>query len=100
MINADPILDAKRSKAVTLSNGRNALAYWIGVAGIAGAACLLVAWFAVPIYGVSLDDGYIFFVYARNLAQGHGWSFNPGVTSFGASSITWTLLLALPALFN
>ncbi len=49
------------------------------------------------VYGVSLDDAYIFFVYARNLAAGDGWAFNPGVTSFGASSVLWTLMLAVPA---
>lgn len=47
--------------------------------------------FAVP--GVHWDDAYIFFQYAQNLASGHGLAFNAGETSFGTTSILWTLLL-------
>src|SRR5438552_13035283 len=38
-----------------------------------------------------LGDGWIFLQYARNLAAGHGWSFNPGETSFGATSPAWVV---------
>src|SRR3954469_14060270 len=41
-----------------------------------------------------LGDGWIFLQYARNLAAGHGWSFNPGETSFGATSPAWVAMLA------
>ncbi len=54
--------------------------------------------FVTAVYGASIDDAYIFFVYARNLATGHGWSFNPGEISFGTSSPLWTLLLTGAAL--
>ncbi len=44
--------------------------------------------------GLPLDDAYIFRQYAQNLASGHGYSFNPGETSFGVTSFVWTLLNA------
>lgn len=44
---------------------------------------------------VWFDDPYIFFQYARNLAEGCGLTFNPGEISFGATSILWPLLVAL-----
>lgn len=41
------------------------------------------------------DDAYIFFRYAENLVAGEGWSYNPGqVTTNGATSPLWTLILA------
>ena len=42
-----------------------------------------------------LDDAYIHLAYARNLAAGHGWCFNPGQTSFGTSSPLWVVLIAM-----
>ena len=44
-----------------------------------------------------LDDAYIHFVYAENLADGNGLCFNAGRTSFGSSSPLWVALLALCA---
>jgi hypothetical protein len=41
-----------------------------------------------------LGDGWIFLQYARNLATGHGWSFNAGEISFGATSPAWVVVLA------
>lgn len=41
------------------------------------------------------DDAFIFARYARNLADGHGWTFNPGASEAnGATSPLWTALLA------
>ncbi len=48
--------------------------------------------------GVLRDDGYIFFVYARNLANSGTLAFNPGELSFGVTSIAWTGLLAFGTL--
>jgi len=45
---------------------------------------------------VWFDDPYIFFEYIRNLAGGQGLSFNQGELSFGATSILWPLLMAVP----
>jgi hypothetical protein len=43
----------------------------------------------------SLDDTYIHLVYARNLAQGLGFSFNAGEPSIGTTSPLWVVLLSL-----
>lgn len=44
--------------------------------------------------GVPLDDAYIHFQFARNLAGGHGFSFNPDHPVPGSTSPLWVLLLA------
>jgi hypothetical protein len=41
-----------------------------------------------------VDDAYISFRYARNLAEGHGFVFNPGSPVEGVTNLLWTLLLA------
>jgi hypothetical protein len=45
--------------------------------------------------GFPLDDSWIHQVFARNLASGHGFSFNPGQPIAGATAPLWTLLLAI-----
>jgi arabinofuranosyltransferase len=50
--------------------------------------------------GFPLDDPYIHLVYARNLARGHGLSFNPGELSPGATSPLWVVLLAAGSLLG
>lgn len=50
--------------------------------------------------GVPLDDAWIHFQFARNLAQGHGFSFNPGQPQPGSTAPLWTLLLAGAGLFT
>ena len=53
------------------------------------------AWrFTVGQGGVPLDDAWIHFQFARNLAQGNGWSFNPGQPTSGSTAPLWTVLLA------
>jgi hypothetical protein len=44
--------------------------------------------------GVPLDDAWIHFQFARNLARGEGFSFNPGEPTAGSTAPLWTLLLA------
>ncbi len=44
--------------------------------------------------GVPLDDAWIHFQFARNLSQGYGFSFVPGVPTAGSTAPLWTLLLA------
>jgi hypothetical protein len=44
--------------------------------------------------GVPLDDAWIHFQFARNLARGHGFAFNPGEPTAGSTAPLWTLLLA------
>ncbi len=55
------------------------------------AAVLLV----LPFRGYQTDDTFIYLQYARNLAAGSGFSFNPGEPSYGFTSPLWTVLLAL-----
>lgn len=40
------------------------------------------------------DDAYITFVYARNLAEGHGLVYNPGEWVEGYSEFLWAVILA------
>ena len=63
--------------------------------------CLALAAFALSAYsvtdrqgGVPLDDAWIHFQFARNLARGDGLSFNPGQPTSGSTAPLWTLLLA------
>jgi hypothetical protein len=41
-----------------------------------------------------VDDAYISFRYAKNLADGHGFVFNVGTPVEGVTNLLWTLLLA------
>jgi arabinofuranosyltransferase len=43
---------------------------------------------------VPVDDAYIFYRYAQNLAEGHGLVFNVGERVEGVTSLLWTLLVA------
>ncbi|MFO8057762.1 MAG: hypothetical protein R6V10_10730 [bacterium] len=43
--------------------------------------------------GPTLDDTFIHLQFARNLAHGHGFSFNPGEPLPGATAPLWVLLL-------
>lgn len=63
--------------------------------------CLTLSGFAITSYhfneeqrGVPLDDAWIHFQFARNLARGDGLSFNPGQPTAGSTAPLWTLLLA------
>jgi hypothetical protein len=44
--------------------------------------------------GFPLDDPWIHLHFARNLAEGHGFAYNPGVPVSGSTAPLWTLLLA------
>jgi tetratricopeptide (TPR) repeat protein len=50
--------------------------------------------------GFPLDDAWIFWVFAKNLATGQGFSFNPGDPVLGTTSILWVLLLSGSYLFS
>lgn len=49
---------------------------------------------------VTMDDAFISFRYAENLARGHGLVFNVGERVEGYSNFLWTLLLAVPIRFG
>jgi hypothetical protein len=72
---------------------------WLASLLIVG--CLLLTAFALRAHsdtngqgGVPLDDAWIHFQFARNLARGDGLSFNPGQPTSGSTAPLWTLLLA------
>jgi hypothetical protein len=44
--------------------------------------------------GLPLDDSWIHLHFARNLAEGAGFSYNPGTPVAGSTAPLWTLLLA------
>jgi hypothetical protein len=46
--------------------------------------------------GFPLDDTWIHLQFARNLAEGQGFSFNAGIPSSGSTAPLWTLVLAVP----
>ncbi len=46
--------------------------------------------------GFPLDDTWIHLQFARNVAEGNGFSFNAGVPSSGSTAPLWTLVLAVP----
>ena len=46
------------------------------------------------------DDTYIYLQYAKNIAAGNGFSFNPGEESYGVTSPLWVLLLSLPTMIG
>jgi hypothetical protein len=45
--------------------------------------------------GFPLDDSWIYATFARNLATGHGYSFNPGESIAGATGPLYVFILAL-----
>jgi arabinofuranosyltransferase len=46
-------------------------------------------------WGFSLDDSWIHAVFARNVATGHGFSFNPGEPVAGSTGPLYSLILAV-----
>ena len=50
--------------------------------------------------GVPLDDAWIHFQFARNISQGHGFSYNPGEPTPGSTAPLWTLMLAAVGWFS
>ena len=62
------------------------------ILGGSAAALPLLTLLFVPIR--TIDDAFITFRYARNLAAGNGLVFNLGERVEGATSLSWTLLLA------
>src|SRR5437899_11314954 len=47
--------------------------------------------------GFPLDDSWIHLHFARNIAEGAGFAYNPGVPGAGSTAPLWTLLLAAGA---
>jgi hypothetical protein len=69
--------------AVVNGRGIAAHAWWVAVVVCAG--------LSFSIWAYTVDDAYIVYRYARNLAQGHGAVFNPGERVEGYSSPLWLI---------
>ena len=52
------------------------------------------------LWGVPLDDAYIHFRFAQNLASGHGFAFNPDGAVPASTSPLWVIVLTVPALLG
>ncbi len=52
------------------------------------------------LWGVPLDDAYIHFRFAQNLALGRGFAFNPDGAIPASTSPLWVLVLTVPALLG
>lgn len=66
---------------------------------------LLIAGIAIHLlffgdYYYTFDDAYVFHVYARNVADGNGFSFNPGEISHAATPLLTFLLASQHYLFG
>ena len=84
-------------------NGR--LSWWLGALLLAAVTLLLLGYFLRTerditggVIGAPLDDAWIHFQFARNLAQGKGFSYNPGQPTPGSTAPLWTIILAVPGL--
>jgi hypothetical protein len=65
---------------------------------MAGAA--VFGYISYRLRSYTLDDAFISFRYARNLATGHGIVFNPGERVEGYTNFLWVVILALPFLLG
>jgi arabinofuranosyltransferase len=68
---------------------------WTGLALLAAGTALLYALYWTP-YGA--DDPWITYRYAENLADGHGFAYNPGERVMGTTTPLYTGVLALARL--
>lgn len=82
------------------ARGRLAFGLPAVVAVLAAVVAALGAWFLAREWkiagewGFALDDSWIYATMARNLATGHGFSFNPGEPVAGSTGPLYTLVLA------
>jgi hypothetical protein len=71
---------------------------WVVVAGVVPLALFLATERSiVGTAGFPLDDSWIHLHFARNLAEGAGFAYNPGRPVAGSTAPLWTLLLAAGA---
>jgi Glycosyltransferase family 87 len=98
--------ETAQSRQVTVQGAVPSMSHWLSVA-VALSACAGIAWFlfaelkVAGRLGYSLDDSWIYATFARNVAGGHGYSFNPGQVTGGATGPLYVgILAALYALFG
>ncbi len=88
----------KPGRFISLFDKKYGLFYLIG--GIVSLGVYLSVSSLYYRVGFPLDDAWIHQTYARNIAQGLGWTFMPGKTSGGSTSPLWTMLITLGYLFH
>ena len=64
------------------------------------ASLILFGWMVSRFFGLTIDDAYITFRYAANIAQGEGFALNPGEPVEGSSGLLYTYVLALFAILG
>ena len=84
------------SEPRVLAGKREALIGAVVCAAVALAACLFVA----HNLDFAVDDSYITYQYARNLAEGRGLVFNVGERFYGSTATGYAVLLAMLSLFT
>lgn len=73
---------------------RIGLAIFLLLGLLVGGAYLIFERTHMDGWGFPLDDPWIHFQFARNIADGHGFALNAGEPVSGSTSPLWTLLLA------
>ncbi len=85
-----------RAKRVDVGVSAPLLATALALAILSGAALFLVREKTIAgVHGFPLDDSWIHAQIARNLANGRGFTFNPGEHVAGSTGPLYTILLAL-----
>jgi hypothetical protein len=82
-----------------------AVSRWIANATAAQWVALVLTTFGAVVTFVAyrdyvMDDAYITYRYAQNLAAGHGFVFNPGERVLGTSTPLYTVVLAVASLLR
>ena len=89
-----PIFQSSRALEWIVKRRYRAYLILSGVVIVTAIYYLIGVWTSGGQAGVPLDDAWIHFTYARNLADYGELSFNKGKLSTGTTSFLWTLLLA------
>ncbi|MGB9774342.1 MAG: hypothetical protein ACP5JH_11065 [Bacteroidota bacterium] len=63
----------------------------------------IIALFYVTValhFNYTPDDTYIYLRFARNIAEGNGFAFNPGQPAYGVTGPLWSLLISIGSLLH
>ncbi|HVR08266.1 MAG TPA: hypothetical protein VMW75_09480 [Thermoanaerobaculia bacterium] len=94
-----PLASTSAGAAVLAGRRRRGAPRWL----LLGAAAACLGYLGIELWqlggglGWPLDDSWIHLQFARNLAAGHGLSYNAGELVTGSTAPLWTALLALLA---
>ncbi len=85
---------AVRPDGISVPGYRRAVRSWLPLVGLLVAVLILAA-HSASLQPWTLDDAYITFRYAENLAQGHGPVYNPGERVEGYTTPLWMALVSI-----